>query len=125
MQHRRQQVHEQAEAAIVEAQAQQQLNAAQYDQAGRSLVHIKVQTLPVVLIVERQACMYASFAYVHMTLDVHQARAIMSEEDATASLCVAELEHGRQFSVITSLGMNQTCIPWSGNQAAPGHASSD
>lgn len=43
VQHKRQLVHKQAEAAILEAQAQQELNAAQYDQAGRSLVHIKVQ----------------------------------------------------------------------------------
>ena len=42
MQHRRHSVHQQAEAAIAEAQAQQEINAGQYDHAGRSLVHIKV-----------------------------------------------------------------------------------
>ena len=42
MQHMRHSIHKQAEAAIEEAQAQQELNASQYDHAGRSLVHIKV-----------------------------------------------------------------------------------
>lgn len=42
MQHMRQSIHKQAEAAIEEAQAQQELNASQYEHAGRSLVHIKV-----------------------------------------------------------------------------------
>ena len=45
MQHRRQRVHKQAEAAIQEAEAQAELNASQYDRAGRSLVHIKVHTI--------------------------------------------------------------------------------
>ena len=42
LQHRRHLVHQEAEAAIKQAAAQQELNAGQYDHAGRALVHVKV-----------------------------------------------------------------------------------